>query len=55
MSFDAWVVAFGLSTLLRELHIVDSPAAFMVLLAVSVVDAGMLYRFFTARTRSARR
>lgn len=55
MSFDAWVVAFGLSALLRELHIVDSAAAFLVLLAVIVVDAAMLYRFFTARTRSARR
>lgn len=28
MSFDAWVVAFGTSTLLRELHLVDSAAAF---------------------------
>jgi len=54
MSFDAWVVAFGLSALLRELHIVDSAAAFLVWLAVIVVDAAMLYRFFTARTRSAR-
>ena len=24
MSFDAWVVSFGISTLLRELHLVDS-------------------------------
>src|SRR5262249_16477938 len=31
MSFDAWVVAFGLSTLLRQLHVVDSPAAFLVM------------------------
>ena len=27
MSFDAWVVGFGLSTLLRALHIVEGPAA----------------------------
>src|SRR5580765_3390953 len=28
MSFDAWVVAFGLSTLLRELRLVESSAAY---------------------------
>jgi hypothetical protein len=54
MSFDAWVVAFGLSALLRELHIVDGPAAFLVLLAVIVIDVVLLYRFF-APVRSARR
>ena len=46
MSFDAWVVAFGLSALLRELHIIDGPAAFLVLLAVIVIDVVLLYRFF---------
>ncbi|HEX7139889.1 MAG TPA: sulfite exporter TauE/SafE family protein, partial [Vicinamibacterales bacterium] len=46
MSFDAWVVAFGLSALLRELHIVGSPASFLVLLAVIVIDVVLLYRFF---------
>lgn len=49
MSFDAWVVAFGLSTLLRQLHIVDSAAAFSVLAAVAVLDGWLLYRFFSAR------
>jgi uncharacterized protein len=49
MSFDAWVVAFGLSTLLRELHLVDSPAAFLLLVAVVILDAWLLYRFFGAR------
>jgi hypothetical protein len=53
MSFDAWVVAFGLSALLRELHIVDGPAAFLVLLAVIVIDVVLLYRFL-APLRSAR-
>jgi hypothetical protein len=46
MSFDAWVVAFGISTLLRELHIVDGLRAFFVLLGVIVLDAWLLYRFF---------
>jgi uncharacterized membrane protein YfcA len=50
MSFDAWVVAFGLSTVLRELHVVESLAAYLVLAGVATVDAWLLYRFF-ARDR----
>jgi ABC-type spermidine/putrescine transport system permease subunit II len=46
MSFDAWVVAFGISTLLRDLRFIDGLAAFNVLLAVIAIDAGLLYRFF---------
>ena len=38
MSFDAWVVGFGISTLLRQLHLVDSRAAFLVLAAVIAID-----------------
>lgn len=48
MSFDAWVVGFGISTLLQRLHIVESGAAFGVLVAIVIVDAILLYRFFTA-------
>ena len=48
MSFDAWVVAFGLSTLLHDLHLVEGLAAYNVLLAVVVVDLWLLYRFFSA-------
>ena len=51
MSFDAWVVAFGLSTLLRELRLVDSGAAYLVVVAVGLVDIWLLYRFFTKRSR----
>jgi uncharacterized protein len=47
MSFDAWVVGFGISTLLRELQIVESAAAYLVLAAVGVVDVLLLYRFFS--------
>jgi uncharacterized protein len=47
MSFDAWVVGFGISTLLRELQIVESAAAYLVLAAVGVVDVILLYRFFS--------
>jgi len=46
MSFDAWVVAFGLSTLLRELRLVESSAAYLVLVAVGLLDTWLLYRFF---------
>jgi uncharacterized membrane protein YfcA len=49
MSFDAWVVAFGISTLLRELHLVDSPAAYLALAAVAAIDSILLYRFFSTR------
>jgi uncharacterized protein len=46
MSFDAWVVSFGLSTLLQQLHLVESAAAFGVMIVVMVVDGWLLYRFF---------
>jgi uncharacterized membrane protein YfcA len=52
MSFDAWVVAFGLSTLLRELRLVDSGAAYLVVVAVGLLDIWLLYRFFTGRPGS---
>lgn len=47
MSFDAWIVAFGISTLLRDLRVVESLAAFSVLAIVIVIDAVLLYRYFT--------
>src|SRR5262249_13168128 len=46
MSFDAWVVAFGISALLRELQIVPDLREFLVLAAVIVFDLWLLYRFF---------
>ena len=49
MSFDAWIVGLGISTLLRELHIVESRAAFLVLAAVVTFDAWLLYRFFAVQ------
>jgi hypothetical protein len=47
MSFDAWVVAFGLSTLLKDLKLVESNLAFLVLVGVALLDVWLLYRFFT--------
>jgi hypothetical protein len=46
MSFDAWVVGFGLSRLLQELMIVESNASYLLLAAVHALDAWLLYRFF---------
>src|SRR5256712_6183727 len=50
MSFDAWVVGFGISTLLRQLHVIETDAAFSVLAAVGVLDIWLLYRFFRNQT-----
>jgi hypothetical protein len=46
MSFDAWVVAFGLSRLLQELGVVESNAAYLVLAGVGALDIWLLFRFF---------
>src|SRR5881396_2077635 len=50
MSFDAWVVGYGISTLLRQLHLIETNAAFSVLAAVGLIDIWLLYRFFRQHT-----
>ena len=47
LSFDAWVVAFGLSRLLNELKLVEGRAAYLVLVGVGALDLWLLYRFFS--------
>ena len=47
MSFDAWIVGFGLSRLLGELKLVESAAAYLVLAGVGALDTFLLYRFFS--------
>jgi uncharacterized protein len=54
MSFDAWIVGFGLSTLLRDLKLVDSNLAFLVLAGVGLLDTWLLYRFFTIQLPAAK-
>jgi uncharacterized membrane protein YfcA len=49
MSFDAWVVGFGLSRVLIELDLMASPWAYSVMVATILIDAYLLYNFFTAR------
>ena len=47
MSFDAWVVAFGLSKLIRDLGLCEGAGAYLRARSrVIVVDAWLLYRFF---------
>jgi uncharacterized membrane protein YfcA len=50
MSFDAWVVGFGLSRLLNELDLVAGPAAYTVLVVTALIDTWLLYRFFSTES-----
>jgi uncharacterized protein len=49
MSFDAWVVGFGLSRVLIELNLMASPWAYSVMAGTILIDVYLLYVFFTAR------
>ena len=49
MSFDVWIVGFGLSRVLLELKLVHSPAAYGALAAAVLLDALLLYVFFRGR------
>lgn len=53
MSFDAWIVGFGLARVLIALKLMDSPWAYSVLLLAIVLDGCLLYAFFTTRRREA--
>jgi uncharacterized protein len=55
MSFDAWIVGFGLSNLLKDLHLVETNLAFLVLVAVALLDSWLLYRFFSIQLPMAKR
>ena len=55
MSFDAWVVGFGLSRVLIELNLMASPWAYSVMAATILIDIYLLYVFFTVRSAAARR
>ena len=46
MSFDAWVVAFGLSAVVRQIGWTEGKSSYSILAAVALIDAGLLYRFF---------
>jgi uncharacterized protein len=51
MSFDAWVVGFGLSRVLIELKLMEAPWSYTVMAAAALVDVYLLYVFFKRRRR----
>jgi len=54
MSFDVWIVGFGLSKVLIDLKLAQGPGAYSPMLAAILVDAWLLYAFF-AKNVSLRR
>src|SRR5882672_10289978 len=54
MSFDAWIVGFGLSRVLIELELAQGVTAYGPLSIAILVDAYLLYVFFKARYLKAR-
>ena len=49
MSFDAWVVGFGLSRVLIELKLLGGPWAYSVMAITILIDSYLLYVFFTSQ------
>jgi len=47
MTFDVWVVSFGLARVFMELHLVESPWVWGIMVVALGIDAWLLYRFFT--------
>ena len=54
VSFDGWLVAFGLSRTVARLGLLPTPWAFQFLTATIVIDAILLKRFFGRRAAQAR-
>jgi uncharacterized membrane protein YfcA len=54
MSFDVWIVGFGLSKVLIDLKLAHGAGAYSVMLAAILIDAFLLYAFF-AKNVSLRR
>ena len=52
LSFDVWVVGFGLSRLLNELHLIEGLAAYLVMVSIVTLDIWM-YRFFDGAAADA--
>jgi uncharacterized membrane protein YfcA len=55
MSFDAWVVGFGLSRVLIDVKLMASPWAYSVMVVAILLDTYLLYIFFTIQRPAARR
>ncbi|MHC2331977.1 putative membrane protein YfcA [Bradyrhizobium sp. USDA 4454] len=52
MSFDAWIVGFGLSRALIELNLMQSAWAYSVMAATILIDLWLLYSFLTSAVRA---
>jgi uncharacterized protein len=55
MSFDAWVVGFGLSRVLIDLKLMQSPWAYSIMVLTILIDTYLLYVFFTGSKVDANR
>lgn len=49
MSFDAWIVGYGLSNTVAKLGLVQGSAAYLPFLLVVAADMALLYRYFTVQ------
>ncbi|HTP62137.1 MAG TPA: sulfite exporter TauE/SafE family protein [Burkholderiales bacterium] len=49
MSFDVWIVGFGLSRVLAELKLAQGPFAYGPMAFAALLDAWLLYAFFRGR------
>jgi uncharacterized membrane protein YfcA len=54
MSFDAWIVGFGLSRVLLALHLLSGPVAYSLCVAVIMIDVLLLYLYFGQRQNAIR-
>src|SRR5712672_529416 len=50
MSFDAWIVGFGLSRVLIELNLMETPWAYGVMAVTILIDIYLLYIFFSKKS-----
>ena len=55
MSFDAWIVGFGFSRVLIDLNLMESPWAYSVMAVTILIDAYLLYIFFTVQKPASKR
>jgi len=55
MSFDAWVVGFGLSRVLIDLNLMESPWAYSIMAVTILIDSYLLYIFFIVQKPAQRR
>ena len=51
MSFDAWVIGFGLSRTLIDVGLLGDPTAYLVLTTAAAIDLLLLYQFFKKQRR----